>query len=157
MGRYIVLYPRLSPADRATLAALRADHADPLRDAIAPHVTLVFASALSPDALAAEATRVASHTPPFSAIFSTTRTTDQHVQLLPDDPATFIALHDALYAGVLAPELRVDLPYVPHITLGLAPARVPPLHITATFDALDLLAFDGASIHPLSTIPLPEH
>ena len=47
-----------------------------------------------------------------------------YVFLVPDDGyATISRLHDALYAGPLASHLRLDLPYVPHITIGITDDR----------------------------------
>lgn len=45
-----------------------------------------------------------------------------HLYLLPDQGrAVIVQLHDRLYQGPLAPYLRADLPYLPHITMGMAP------------------------------------
>jgi 2'-5' RNA ligase len=42
-----------------------------------------------------------------------------HVFLVPDEGREELtALHDRLYQGVLAPLLRRDLPFVPHITIA---------------------------------------
>ena len=45
-----------------------------------------------------------------------------HLYLLPDQGrAVIVQLHYRLYQGPLAPYLRADLPYLPHITMGMAP------------------------------------
>ena len=41
------------------------------------------------------------------------------VHLVANEPiAGIVELHDSLYVGVLASELRKDIPYVPHITVA---------------------------------------
>jgi len=48
-----------------------------------------------------------------------------YVFLVPDDGYAAISkLHDRLYTGPLAPSLRLDFPYVPHITIGAKQSRV---------------------------------
>ena len=44
-----------------------------------------------------------------------------HLFLVPDEGRDAIVdLHDRLYRGPLAPQLRPGLPYMPHVTLGRA-------------------------------------
>lgn len=48
-----------------------------------------------------------------------------YVFLVPDEGLSDIArLHDVLYRGILRDRLRLDLPYIPHITIGASPDRV---------------------------------
>jgi 2'-5' RNA ligase len=47
-----------------------------------------------------------------------------YVFLVPDQGNAEISLlHDRLYTGVLRPHLRLDLPYIPHITIGTLGSR----------------------------------
>ena len=47
-----------------------------------------------------------------------------YVFLVPDQGNAEISLlHDRLYTGILRPYLRLDLPCVPHITIGTTPSR----------------------------------
>lgn len=42
-----------------------------------------------------------------------------HVFLVPDQGySDILKLHDRLYTGLLAPELRLDLPFIPHLTIA---------------------------------------
>ena len=44
---------------------------------------------------------------------------DYYVFLVPDEGFSEVSrLHDALYTGRLAPNLRLDIPYVPHIGIA---------------------------------------
>ncbi len=57
---------------------------------------------------------------PFDAHFCKLQKTPDHwLMLTPEEGnADVVRLHDALYSGILAPFLRKDLPFVPHISLG---------------------------------------
>jgi 2'-5' RNA ligase superfamily protein len=63
---------------------------------------------------------VTSSFPPFSIRLNRlTRSFDQWLFLaLSDGNAEMIDLHDRLYTGLLAPFLRSDIEYIPHVGLG---------------------------------------
>lgn len=156
MTHAVVAFPVLAPADRAWIDDVRARHPNP---PIAPHVSLVFPHAAPDDAaLVAHVRRCAG--PKIACVFRCCIAMPEpdgraSLFLVPDEGFAAIArLHDALYTGLLAGELRHDLPFVPHLTLGVVaqPARpiVDALNrelgaISATLDALDVLA-DRSSV-----------
>ena len=117
---YAAVFPIL---DVTWLADFRRQH-DPLASFIAPHVTLVFPT----DGLSAESFRgaiqiAASKTRSFQALFRSAllmpEETSTRIFLVPDEGFSHIVkLHDQLYAGELASLLRLDIPFVPHITVG---------------------------------------
>jgi len=102
----------------------RAAH-DPLATTLAAHVTLVFpfASTLGTVQIAAHVRRALARWPVlpvrleglghFHADWVHLRMTQGQ--------AAVTTLHDRLYRGALAPFLRRDLPYEPHLTIGRAP------------------------------------
>jgi hypothetical protein len=123
---YVACFPEIEPG-QDWLLAFRARH-DPLATRVAAHVTLVFpTAALSEAALVAEARVVATETAAFGAHFRIAmmmpevaggRTTS-HIFLVPDSGlGEIVRLHDRLYAGPLRPELRLDLPFIPHLTVA---------------------------------------
>jgi len=61
------------------------------------------------------------HWKPFDIHFKNLEKTFDHwLMLTPDEGREeAIKLHNELYRGILAPYLREDLPYTPHIALGL--------------------------------------
>ena len=120
--RAIVWFP---PAEIvAELESFRVLH-DPLARVLAAHLTLVFpfASSLGTVQVAAHVRRALARWPilpialeglgHFHADWIYVRVTRGH--------AAVTALHDRLYRGALAPFLRRDLPYEPHVTIGRAP------------------------------------
>lgn len=123
---YTVAFPVFSAEQRAQIDELRGLHDARNARMIAPHFTLVFAcSALEEHAYLNHVRPIAASTPRIvfacrEVEFHAAPEGDGvHVYLVPDSGASSITLlHDALYQGPLAPCLRHDLPYLPHITIG---------------------------------------
>ena len=117
--RAIVAFP--VAGDLTGVEAFRRRH-DPLGPALPAHVTLVFpfASTLSGLQVATHARRVASRWPPlpielagvdaYAAQWVHLRVTRGHESI--------IELHDRLYRRVLAPFLRAEFEYLPHVTIA---------------------------------------
>lgn len=123
----IVAYPRIEDADRRWIDAVRAKH-DPQASRIDVHFTLVFPVDVSPNAVLAEALAVARTTEPIAFDFRCAEAVREpiggggHVFLVPHEGRdAIISLHDRLYAGILRPHLRTDLPFVPHMTIAANP------------------------------------
>jgi 2'-5' RNA ligase len=119
--RAVVWFP---PAEvLGDIEAFRAEH-DPRARAIAAHVTLVFpfASALTSVQIAAHVRRVAARWPVLPVeIFGSDAFAAQWLYLrVTRGRQALMELHGRLYRGVLAPFLRHDFPYEPHLTIGVA-------------------------------------
>lgn len=166
--RALVWFP---PAARLeSIEAFRARH-DPLAATIPAHVTLVFpfASSLSALQIATHVRRVAAGWPVLPVAFAGSDAFDaQWVHLRVTRGRHALAeLHDRLYRGILAPFLRVEFAYEPHLTIGRAAdtsacaamlraaeesLRAP---VEATLDALTLLTLRGnGRVERLCDIPL---
>ena len=135
MSVAVVAYPQLAPPDQAWIDATRTAH-DPRAAWIRAHVTLVFpCDATDIDAHVASVVRDSA---PIELVLRELRAVRDayagrggHVFLVPDEGADAItALHDRLYTGPLAPHLRADLPFVPHMTVAA----------DADFDACERIA-----------------
>jgi 2'-5' RNA ligase len=123
--RALVWFP--AAAGVADVERFRARH-DPLAAALPAHLTLVFpfASSLGAIQVAAHVRRVVARWPAlpvryeglghFHADWVYLRVARGH--------AATVELHERLYRGALAPFLRRDLPYEPHLTI----ARAAPAH-----------------------------
>ena len=103
------------------IAAFRRAH-DPTVDLIQPHLTLVFPvpASIGRDAFSDHVRGVVSETPRFDIRLRGLETSWDHwlFLLVTEGREEVVALHDALYTGILRPYLRTDLPYVPHVGLG---------------------------------------
>lgn len=127
MALVVLGRPRLKPADAAWITALRDRHGGvPAAPEIGTHVTLVFATDAS-DATTATGhlAVVAGDTAPLALAFRCALPVHDpgsgatYVYLVPDEGFSgLVRLHDRLYSGPFADALRLDIPYIPHITLA---------------------------------------
>ena len=142
--RAIVAFPDPAPS---TLERFRAVH-DPLASRLAAHVTLVFpfASGLSDLQLLAHMRRVVRRWPVLPVTLAGIGAYHAewvHVRVTRGAEAV-AELHDRLYRGALAPFLRREFAYEPHVTIGRA--------ADATACSAMLAAADAAVRSPLNAI-----
>jgi 2'-5' RNA ligase len=137
MSLFVLAVPEFSEEDAARIDVVRAAH-DPQHTLVPPHVTLVFAVDPSEgsDALEAHVRAAAARERAFEVVFRSATpypadapTEDAYTFLVPDEGnSRLIRLHDALHGGMLAAERRLDVPYVPHVTIARgAPASMAAL------------------------------
>jgi len=123
---YTLAYPDLPAPAARLIRDLREKHDAPYRDVVDFHFTLVFgiegfdeveymrhvraiAEGQRPISFSCRSVRF--HADPESEICS--------AFLVPEEGySDLVRLHDRLYTGLLAPHLRADLPFVPHITVA---------------------------------------
>lgn len=123
---YTIAYPDCADADLRTIDAWRAAH-DPAGHALVrPHFTLVFACNAVDEctylahvaAVAARSAAISFHCR-YAMLGADAHSPRAHAYLVPDEGHGALSLlHDALYSGPLADQLRLDIPYTPHITVG---------------------------------------
>ena len=115
----VAWFPKFAGIER--VEAFRARH-DPAAGDIAAHLSLVFPfeTALKRLQVETHVRRVVSRWPPIPV-------TLRHVRMHANEflflmasrgAASIAALHDKLYTRSLAPHLRRDIPYEPHVTLA---------------------------------------
>lgn len=103
------------------------------------------------------------------AMLGTDDTSDQaHVFLVPDEGFSGISLlHDQLYTGLLASALRLDLPFMPHMTIGRLSDRptaktlcdrlnTEGISIDGSLDTLTICALENGRILDLASAPLDQ-
>lgn len=94
----------------------------PTSHLLEPHLTLVFPvpAAIGMDVISGHVRGVASRTRPFDIRLAGLGKTWDHWLFLAVEEGRekVIALHDALYTGILVPHLWTDEPYIPHVGLG---------------------------------------
>ena len=125
MESIAVCYPDLKRADYDLIQFFR-EHYDPNYPIIEPHFTIVFpVTDIDTNRFIEHCKEICRHITPIS--FDIRRTMvnksygddDWYAFLVPDKGLSDIAgLHDRLYTGILEPELRLEIPYIPHITVG---------------------------------------
>ena len=124
---YTVAYLGVDASARAFIDGFRRQH-DPQVDTVAPHFTMVFGCKAVPQAAYIDhVAAIARQTPviPFRCRYAMLGADDvdgkktAYVFLVPDEGNSAISrLHDRLYTGVLAGQLQLEIPYVPHITVA---------------------------------------
>ena len=172
MAVLVIAYPELSLTDYSWIQALRTQY-DSQHPLIAPHFTLVFpTSRLDPLAMldhVLACTRTSAH---FSFVLRCATTvkdpfsTKTHLFLVPDEGYSgLVKLHDALYTHELASELSLEVPYIPHITVGdqVDPTVLRPIAttinaqsicITGQITALDILLYANNSLQTTERVQL---
>lgn len=126
MSFLVLGYPELSPADYAWLQTLRAKY-DLLQYAVVgPHFTFVFpVSGLDQDAFVTHIKHQGQGLAGFTfalrcaVVVKDALNAYMHVFLTPEEGySAMVKLHDRLYTGPLAANLRLDIPFIPHLTVG---------------------------------------
>lgn len=165
-------YPRLSADDTRRIDAIREMH-DPNVGLVRPHFTLVFGCEAVPEPeYVGHVRRVSLETAPihfvcrYAMLGSDDEVERAYVFLVPDEGSSQLArLHDALYRGALAKHLRLDLPYVPHITVGASSNRLAAkrvcdelndsgVEIQGTVNAITVAARDNESMRNVVSFAL---
>ena len=173
MALALVCFPTLSSEDFSRIQGIRKVHDRLYFDVIDPHIPIVFPTENIEKAEFIEhiGAKIGS-IPPFDVVFRCAVVGDPdfqehaHAFLVPDEGfSDIVRLHDLLYTGPLRTELRLDLPFVPHV--GIANTReakdckdivdainAEAFEIFGKVDQLDVISFDGTSVARLERIEL---
>lgn len=124
----VVAYPGLDAADWDWLQSIRRQW-DPQHALIDPHFTLIFPTgAVDAEALEAHVRAAVAGIRPFGVVLrcalpvKDSFSAQTHLFLVPDEGlGQLVRLHSRLYTGPLQAHLRLDIPYLPHITVGAFP------------------------------------
>jgi hypothetical protein len=123
---YTLAYPEISAHDPIFINAFRNEYALLYRDVVSAHFTMVFGGGdiSETEYLRHIETVAAAWSPiPFScqhAMLGADHQDDTaYVFLVPNEGySTISLLHDHLYMGILEPFLKLEVPFIPHITIG---------------------------------------
>ena len=173
MSLLALCYPELSAEDRRFVDEFRERYDLAYRDVVRPHFTMVFqVQDLAEPPFSEHVARIAKRSAAirfacrYAMVHNHPRSDDYQVFLVPDEGFSELALlHDALYTGVLASKLRLELPYVPHIGIATLedPARCKELadelngrglNIGGMIEELSVVEYDGRVVTDLRHFPL---
>ena len=126
MSLLVLSYPSISQNDFNWIQKIRAKHDVLHYKIVAPHFTIVFAvdDMSRKDFIKHVKNKIKGFTKSSFVLRSAAVVKDAfsehtHVFLVPDQGySEIVKLHDTLYSGQLASELRPDIPFIPHITVG---------------------------------------
>jgi 2'-5' RNA ligase len=146
MSLVVVAYPQLAQEDAEWIRSIRTQHEQLSHNALAPHFTLVFPlSTVSESQLASHVKEQLAGCCAIefvlrSSILVKDDSGDRYfVLLVPDEGfSSIVKLHDKLYTGILAPALRLDIPFIPHITVGYSPDAQACKMLVATLNQEEL-------------------
>ena len=172
MSFLVLSYPELSPGDHAWIQSVRAEH-DTQYEIVGPHFTFVFpVSRLNQETFVAHARNQARGQAGFSFVLRSAVvvkdafSASAHVFLVPDEGySTMVELHDRLYTGPFAAELRLDIPFIPHLTVGNAAdaqackwladdLNARGVSIRGDINALDAAQYEGGRVESVERIEL---
>ena len=123
----LVAYPNMAAEHYQWIDSIRAQYPSIAYEPIDPHFTFIFPihDNLKYEAFSRHVEQV---TQQIAAIPFTIRcaipmpdtlSKNTHIFLVPDEGLSMmVKLHSALYTSLLANYLRLDIPYIPHITIG---------------------------------------
>jgi 2'-5' RNA ligase len=122
----VLAYPQISKTDFERIQKIRREFDGEKYQLVEPHFTFVFpVMNIISENFIQEIKRKAGGIKQLDFVIrSATVNQDDfsnyyHVFLVPDEGhSSMIRLHDKLYSGMLAPELRPDIDFIPHITVA---------------------------------------
>jgi hypothetical protein len=169
----VIIYPKFIPNPPEIVAVMRAKYPKFTYPKFAPHFTCVFPqTTLSEEFLVQHVRDVAAGQSPIPFTIRCALpvresfSDNTYLYLVPDEGfSAIVLLHDRLYTGVLAAELRLDIPFIPHITIGYTPDaayckqaaddwNAQPFEIAGILDTLDVLRLDGESGETIAQVAL---
>ena len=175
MAFLVVGYPDLHSEDASWIESFRDDHDTLHRAVVGAHFTLVFPTdALSAEEFVAHVHQCVSGARPIEFVLRSALVVPDHfidashVFLVPDEGnSAFIKLHDRLYRGSLGGELRLDIPYIPHLGVASNARSVVckaladqlndiDLAIEGRVSELAISAYDGSGVQTLATAALSQ-
>jgi len=173
MNLHVVAYPELNPADYEWIQSFRRDH-NSLYTVIAPHFTIVFAVSDMPAVdFIAEIKKQAQHATAIrfsmrvAVINKDAFSNNFDAFLVPDEGfSQVVKLHDTLYSDKLAPHHRLDISYIPHISIANSPdaqaikkivdhCNEKEFAINGLISSLDIINYENRTVTTIEKIRLP--
>lgn len=172
MAYFAVAIPKFAKADLEQIEAYRRTHDAEAQKRIPPHISLVFGIDCSEEFFVREIKQRATGAAPidielrFATLRLDPRSGRYLEQMVPElGIAALATLHDELYEDVFMQHQRLDLGYVPELTIGrcdrpmLGKQRVSAWNkkgfsIPGRVDALDIFMEGDDQSHHVRTVPL---
>ncbi|NIR49535.1 2'-5' RNA ligase family protein [candidate division KSB1 bacterium] len=174
MALAVVNYPVFSDEEFDWIQSVRREHDSFFVDLIGPHFPLVFPTdGVSESTLIEHVRRHISLSYSFEVVFRCAILGDPdfldhaHAFLTPDEGfSDIVRLHDRLYTGPLANELRLDLPFIPHVGIANTPRpedckiiadelNARNFEIRGRVETLDVIGYDGEALWTIKQFSMP--
>lgn len=167
-----IVYPDISQRDFDWIQNIRKEHDPHYFNVVKPHVTLIFGTnKLSLNAFTKHIKSKLATTSSFEITFDSVRLVEDdsrsffHVFLVPSKGFDEInKMHDLLYRDDLESELRMDIPFVPHLGIGTGDKlqmtqlvnnlKNQNLSIEGRIHKVSIVEYDGSEVKDLSACAL---
>ena len=126
MSLLVLAYPQLEKKDYEWIQSFRSKYDERYYSLVLPHFTLVFpVFNLDEQPLITHVQKVSKNFKEFYFVLRCAQIVKDSfsdytdVFLIPEEGyRIFVKLHDALYSDILEKELRLDIPFIPHLGIG---------------------------------------
>jgi 2'-5' RNA ligase len=173
MSLLVVAYPSIDKKEFQWIQSIRKEHDVRYYKVIEPHFTIVFpVEEISVDMFTSHVQKILDKIGTFFFVLRCAQIVKDSFSnfydlfLIPEEGyRLFVKLHDALYTGPLEKELRLDIPFIPH--LGIANSIDPQkcktladkinsknLEIVGAINKLDLVSFENDKVRTLKSFVL---
>ena len=170
---FVINYPTIAPEDFNWIQSVRKQYDELYQEIINPHFTIVFpVFNFQEKAFIKHIKQAIQEIEAFDCVLRCAVLGDDafsdytHVFLVPDEGySSIVKLHDRLYTGILTNELRLDIPFVPHI--GIANSRnaqrckqlvdelnAKSFEIRGKVEKLDVIWYEDDKVDVIEQIPL---
>lgn len=171
MASLVIAYPEIDIEDFNWIQEIRKSHDLIYFNVVKPHVTLVFGTEkLDSQQLTDFVTIKTNNVRSFPIRFDSTRVVEDdsknffHLFLVPSIGYKEIQLlHEILYTDILKSELRLDIPFIPHVGNGTNTSETEMISLSdslkgkvidGTLDKLTVVEYDGNSVRDIEEILL---
>ncbi len=128
MAYLVLAYPVLSDEDYTLIQGYRKDHDQEYYSVVQPHFTFIFPILKMNEKEFMDEVKqmsVGAEKIDFTIRCATTNndalSDDYNLFLLPDEGhSRIVRLHDKLYSGILSSKLKLDIDFIPHISIGIS-------------------------------------
>lgn len=173
MSLLVLAYPTIDKKDLNWIQSIRREYDERYYKIVNPHFTIVFPVENCEYNPFKE--HIEKVTKKFGTFFFVLRCAQivkdpfsdfTDVFLIPEEGyRLFVKLHDALYSGILEKELRLDIPFIPHLGIGnsLDPLKCKNLanklnskkiEIVGAINKLDIVSYENNVVKTLGNIVL---
>jgi len=146
MSNLVIAYPQISDNDYDWIQTIR-KISDPMYfNIVRPHITLVFGTEkLSVEELSVHTRNKLISFRPITILLDSAKVVEDdskklfHTFLVPSEGyKEIIDLHDEFYTGKLENELRLDIPFIPHIGIGTSTNKTEMNELADDINAKDI-------------------
>ena len=173
MSLVVLAYPQLEKKDYEWIQSFRAKHDERYFKVVEPHFTVVFpVPSVDEKTLIHHVEKAAKRFNQFyfvlrcAQIVKSSFINYTDVFLIPEEGyRIFVKIHDAMYTGILERELRLDIPFIPHMGVGnnsdayksktyADELNKKNIEIVGSIDSLDIVRYETNSVETIKKVYL---